>query len=206
MLKIAHVGHGDEEGHQRAEREAVAEGGAERGLQHAQHGKPGERGDERLRRRQQQAREHRREQAEAQAPISATSMPRDVLPLALAGGRDDRVHRAGQAGRHRADAAPVSIDPAPQATVMALTGGLWPVALSTAMPCPFCTTSTVIASGTTSSIIACQENAARRGSARPWRRSARPWRRSCPSPRSPRRRRSAHRPPAAAGATAAAMR
>ena len=27
------------------------------------------------------------------------------------------------------------------------------------MPCPFCTTSTVIASGTTSSTIACHENA-----------------------------------------------
>ena len=55
----------------------------------------------------------------------------------------------------------VSIEPAPQAAAMALIGGLWPAALSTAKPCPFCTTSTVIASGTTSSTIACQENAGR---------------------------------------------
>ena len=41
---------------------------------------------------------------------------------------------------------------------MALIGGLWPAASSTAKPCPFCTTSTVIASGTTSSTIARQEN------------------------------------------------
>src|SRR5258706_11959930 len=53
----------------------------------------------------------------------------------------------------------VTIDPAPQAPAMAPIGGLWPAAESTAKPCPFCTTSTVIASGTTSSIIAGQENA-----------------------------------------------
>src|SRR5258706_7415220 len=53
----------------------------------------------------------------------------------------------------------VTIDPAPQATAMAPIGGLWPAAESTAKPCPFCTTSTVIARGTTSSTIACQENA-----------------------------------------------
>ncbi len=55
----------------------------------------------------------------------------------------------------------VSIDPVPQATAIASIGGLWPAALSTAKPCPFCTTSTVIASGTTSSTIAGQENAGR---------------------------------------------
>ena len=36
--------------------------------------------------------------------------------------------------------------------------GAWPAAVSTAMPWPFCTTSTVIASGTTSSAMAAQEN------------------------------------------------
>src|SRR5512141_471724 len=51
-----------------------------------------------------------------------------------------------------------SIEPAPQATVIALIGGLCPAALSTAIPWAFCTTSTVIASGMTSSTIACQEN------------------------------------------------
>src|SRR6185503_9489728 len=55
----------------------------------------------------------------------------------------------------------VTIEPAPQATAIAPIGGLCPAAESTAKPCPFCTTSTVIASGTTSSIIACQENAGR---------------------------------------------
>src|SRR6185369_8719175 len=55
----------------------------------------------------------------------------------------------------------VTTEPAPQAMAMASIGGLWPAALNTAKPCPFCTTSTVIASGTTSSIIACQENAGR---------------------------------------------
>jgi hypothetical protein len=53
----------------------------------------------------------------------------------------------------------VTIEPAPQATAMASIGGLCPAAVSTAKPCPFCTTSTVIASGTTSSTIACQEKA-----------------------------------------------
>jgi hypothetical protein len=47
----------------------------------------------------------------------------------------------------------------PQAAVIALTGGWWPTARSTAMPCPFCTTSTVIASGTTSSIAAANDQA-----------------------------------------------
>src|SRR5512143_1270919 len=51
-----------------------------------------------------------------------------------------------------------SIEPAPQATVIALIGGLCPAVLSTATPWPFCTTSTVIASGTTSSTIARHEN------------------------------------------------
>ena len=41
---------------------------------------------------------------------------------------------------------------------MAFIGGLWPAAVSTAKPWPFCTTSTVIARGTTSSIMACHEN------------------------------------------------
>ena len=52
----------------------------------------------------------------------------------------------------------IAIEPAPQASVIALTGGLWPAAPSTAKPCPFCTTSTVIASGTTSSTIARQDH------------------------------------------------
>lgn len=52
----------------------------------------------------------------------------------------------------------VIIEAAPQATVMAFTGGWCPAAPSTAIPCPFCTTSTVMASGTTNSIIARQEN------------------------------------------------
>ena len=51
-----------------------------------------------------------------------------------------------------------AIEPTPQATAMALIGGAWPAAVSTAMPWPFCTTSTVIASGTTSSTMAVQEN------------------------------------------------
>jgi len=51
------------------------------------------------------------------------------------------------------------IAPTPHAAVIALIGGLWSVARRMAMPCPFCTTSTVIAIGTTSSIIARQENA-----------------------------------------------
>src|SRR6185369_15602529 len=51
-----------------------------------------------------------------------------------------------------------SIEPAPQATVIALVGGLCSAALSTAIPWPFCTTSTVIASGMTSSTIARHEN------------------------------------------------
>ena len=52
-----------------------------------------------------------------------------------------------------------SIEPAPQAIAAASTGGLWPAAVSTAAPCPFCTTSTVMARGTTSSTIAFHENA-----------------------------------------------
>src|ERR1700759_1170283 len=50
-------------------------------------------------------------------------------------------------------------EPTPQATVTALTGGLLPAALSTAKPCAFCTPSTVIASGTTSSTIAATDHA-----------------------------------------------
>ena len=50
-------------------------------------------------------------------------------------------------------------EPRPHTAVMALIGGSWPVARSTAMPWPFCTTSTVTASGTTSSTMARQENA-----------------------------------------------
>ena len=64
---------------------------------------------------------------------------------------------------------------------MALMGGWWPTALSTAKPWPFCTTSTVIASGTTSSSIARQENtgsvrigAPAPGAAARWLRQARP--------------------------------
>ena len=53
----------------------------------------------------------------------------------------------------------VTIDPAPHATVIASIGGRWPAARSTAIPCPFCTTRTVTARGTTSSTIAAQENA-----------------------------------------------
>src|SRR5256885_14772618 len=53
----------------------------------------------------------------------------------------------------------VAIEPAPHAAATASTGGAWPAERSTVIPCPFCTTSTVIASGTTSSTIARQENA-----------------------------------------------
>ncbi len=53
----------------------------------------------------------------------------------------------------------VTTDPAPQAAATASTGGAWPAERSTVIPCPFCTTSTVIASGTTSSTIARHENA-----------------------------------------------
>src|SRR6266480_7204339 len=53
----------------------------------------------------------------------------------------------------------VTIEPAPQAAATASTGGECPAERGTVMPCPFCTTSTVIASGTTSSTIARQENA-----------------------------------------------
>ena len=49
-------------------------------------------------------------------------------------------------------------DQRPHAIVMALTGGMWPADLSTATPWPFWTTSTVIASGTTSSTIACSDH------------------------------------------------
>ena len=52
----------------------------------------------------------------------------------------------------------LSIEPTPQATVTASTGGSWPAAFSTAKPWPFCTTSTVIASGTTSSTIAAHDH------------------------------------------------
>ena len=54
-----------------------------------------------------------------------------------------------------------TIDVAPQPTAMLSTGGACPAAVSTAMPCPFCTTSTVIASGTTSSAIAAHESSGR---------------------------------------------
>src|SRR5258705_5245251 len=52
----------------------------------------------------------------------------------------------------------VSMDIAPQAAVMALTGGWCPAARSTAMPWAFCTTSTAMVSGMTSSIKARHEN------------------------------------------------
>ena len=54
-----------------------------------------------------------------------------------------------------------TIEVAPQPTAILSTGGAWPAAVSTAMPWPFCTTSTVIASGTTSSAMAAQENSGR---------------------------------------------
>ncbi len=50
---------------------------------------------------------------------------------------------------------------APQPTAILSTGGAWPAAVSTAKPWPFCTTSTVIASGTTSSTIAPHEKSGR---------------------------------------------
>ena len=62
------------------------------------------------------------------------------------------------------DTVPTSADaiaPTPHATAIAFTGGSWPAARTTAIPCPFCTTSTVIASGTTSSTMARHENAGR---------------------------------------------
>ena len=48
-------------------------------------------------------------------------------------------------------------EPMPQAMVTALIGGVCPAAPSTAKPWPFCTTRTVIASGTTSSIMAASD-------------------------------------------------
>src|SRR3712207_5328037 len=54
--------------------------------------------------------------------------------------------------------AAVRSDQAPQATVTTLIGGACPAARNTAMPWPFCTTSTVMASGTTSSSIACSDH------------------------------------------------
>ena len=48
--------------------------------------------------------------------------------------------------------------PIPHAAVIALVGGRWPLAVRMAMPCAFCTVSTVIASGMTSSTSAIQEN------------------------------------------------
>lgn len=59
---------------------------------------------------------------------------------------------------HTVPTSAASIDAAPHATVIASIGGSCPAALSTAMPCPFCTASTVMASGTTSSTIAESEN------------------------------------------------
>ena len=53
-----------------------------------------------------------------------------------------------------APTAAASSDQTPQAMVTTLIGASCRAARSTAMPCPFCTTSTVMASGTTSSIIA----------------------------------------------------
>jgi hypothetical protein len=53
---------------------------------------------------------------------------------------------------------PVTIEPTPHAVVMAFTGALWPLVARMAMPCAFCTASTVMASGTTSSTIAAQDN------------------------------------------------
>jgi hypothetical protein len=49
--------------------------------------------------------------------------------------------------------------PKPQATAIILTGGSCPAFFSTATPCPFCTTNTVMASGTTSSSIAANDQA-----------------------------------------------
>src|SRR6185295_3870473 len=57
-----------------------------------------------------------------------------------------------------APSSPVTTDPAPQATVIALTGAGWPLAARMATPCAFCTASTVMASGTTSSTVAAHEN------------------------------------------------
>ena len=53
---------------------------------------------------------------------------------------------------------PVTIAPAPQATAIALVGGLWPFARRIAMPCAFCTASTVITRGGTNSTSAAHEN------------------------------------------------
>jgi hypothetical protein len=49
--------------------------------------------------------------------------------------------------------------PKPQTTAQTLTGGSCCAARSTATPWPFCTTSTVMASGTTSSTIAVSDHA-----------------------------------------------
>ncbi len=46
---------------------------------------------------------------------------------------------------------------APHPAAIWSTGGVWPAAVSTAMPWPFCTTRTVMARGTTSSAIAANE-------------------------------------------------
>ena len=46
----------------------------------------------------------------------------------------------------------------PHTTVLTLIGGLCPTAVSTATPCPFWTTSTVIASGITNATVASQVN------------------------------------------------
>src|SRR6185503_5810248 len=61
-----HVGNGDEKSHQCAERKPLLEGDDERSLQHAQHRQPAKRHDERLRRREQPVREHRREKPESE--------------------------------------------------------------------------------------------------------------------------------------------
>ena len=82
--------------------------------------------------------------------------PAAVVPAPVARGRDDRVHRTGEAGRDRADEGGETV-PAPHATAIVSIGGEWPAERSTVIPWPFCTTSTVIASGTTSSTIARQE-------------------------------------------------
>src|SRR5690606_31169928 len=96
------IGDGDEEGHQRAEREATAERRDERGLQHAQHRQAGERRDERRRRREHQAREERRQQTERERE-HADDEAAGVVPLTLSGRRDDRVGRSGEAGGDGAD-------------------------------------------------------------------------------------------------------
>src|SRR5436190_5919841 len=96
------IGDGHEEGHQRAEREAVPEAHRERGLQHAQHRKARERRDEGLGRGEHKAGEEGREQAEGERKQTDED-PCGIVTAPVSGRRDDRVNGAGQAGRDRAD-------------------------------------------------------------------------------------------------------